>query len=88
MFGRVNGGAKAILRAERVVLNFLQRMSGIATATAMMVAACDGTKAQVCLHALRELMPMRRNRLASGVGDSESFANTYGLPHFTCATVP
>ena len=38
-FGRVHGSAIAILTAERVALNLMQRMSGIATATAAMVAA-------------------------------------------------
>jgi nicotinate-nucleotide pyrophosphorylase (carboxylating) len=33
VFMRVEGSARSILRAERVVLNFMQRMSGIATMT-------------------------------------------------------
>lgn len=33
VFMRVTGSARSILRAERVVLNFMQRMSGIATMT-------------------------------------------------------
>mmetsp|Transcript_1537 Transcript_1537/g.4861 ORF Transcript_1537/g.4861 Transcript_1537/m.4861 type:complete len:341 (+) Transcript_1537:590-1612(+) len=33
VFMRVKGSARSILRAERVVLNFMQRMSGIATMT-------------------------------------------------------
>lgn len=36
---RVSGPAAGILRAERVALNFLQRLSGIATMTARFVAA-------------------------------------------------
>ena len=36
---RVTGSARSILRAERVVLNFMQRMSGIATMTAAYAAA-------------------------------------------------
>uniref|UniRef100_A0A7S0WZN1 Nicotinate-nucleotide pyrophosphorylase [carboxylating] n=1 Tax=Chlamydomonas leiostraca TaxID=1034604 RepID=A0A7S0WZN1_9CHLO len=39
VFGRVCGPAASILVAERVALNFMQRMSGIATATRAMVAA-------------------------------------------------
>ena len=35
-FGIVKGNARSILVAERVALNFVQRMSGIATATAAM----------------------------------------------------
>ncbi|WP_308799267.1 carboxylating nicotinate-nucleotide diphosphorylase [Agromyces silvae] len=44
---RVAGPARGILRAERVALNLVQRMSGIATLTARYVAAVDGTRARV-----------------------------------------
>ena len=43
----VRGSARAILTAERVALNFLQRMSGIATATRKMVQAVKGTRAKI-----------------------------------------
>ena len=43
----VAGPAQSILRAERVALNFLQRMSGIATLTARYVAAVSGTSAKI-----------------------------------------
>jgi len=43
----VSGGARSILTAERVALNFAQRMSGIATLTAQYVAAVDGTGARI-----------------------------------------
>ena len=38
-FGEVHGSARSVLVAERIALNFLQRMSGIATATHQMVTA-------------------------------------------------
>ena len=38
-FGEVRGSARSILTAERIALNFMQRMSGIATATRDMVEA-------------------------------------------------
>lgn len=38
-FGTVNGPAISLLTAERVALNFMQRMSGIATATKIMADA-------------------------------------------------
>jgi nicotinate-nucleotide pyrophosphorylase (carboxylating) len=38
----VEGGARALLAAERTALNFLQRLSGVATLTAEYVAAADG----------------------------------------------
>ena len=43
----VSGSAQAILGAERVALNFVQRLSGVATLTAQYVAAIRGTKAQI-----------------------------------------
>jgi nicotinate-nucleotide pyrophosphorylase (carboxylating) len=44
---RISGSARAILSAERVALNFVQRLSGVATLTAQYVAAIRGTKAQI-----------------------------------------
>jgi len=43
----IEGKVASILRAERVALNFLQRLSGIATETAMYVEAISGTKALI-----------------------------------------
>lgn len=43
----VEGPARAILRAERVALNFTQHLSGIATLTAAYVAETAGTKARI-----------------------------------------
>lgn len=43
----VSGPARAILTAERVALNFVQRMTGIATQTAKYVAAVAGTNARI-----------------------------------------
>ncbi|HRA47646.1 MAG TPA: carboxylating nicotinate-nucleotide diphosphorylase, partial [Thermomicrobiales bacterium] len=45
--GEVTGPARSILTAERTALNFLQRLSGIATATATYAAAVAGTSAVV-----------------------------------------
>ena len=44
---KIYGEVKSILRAERVVLNFMQRMSGIATHTAQFVKAVEGTRATI-----------------------------------------
>ena len=44
---RISGPARAILSAERVALNFVQRLSGVATLTDRYVAAIRGTKAQI-----------------------------------------
>jgi len=43
----VSGPARAILSAERVALNFADHLSGVATATAALVAAVAGTKARI-----------------------------------------
>jgi nicotinate-nucleotide pyrophosphorylase (carboxylating) len=43
----ISGPARAILSAERVALNFVQRLSGIATLTAQFVEAVRGTSAQI-----------------------------------------
>jgi nicotinate-nucleotide pyrophosphorylase (carboxylating) len=45
---RVSGEARRVLMAERTALNFLQRMSGIATLTRRFVEAIAGTSARVC----------------------------------------
>jgi nicotinate-nucleotide pyrophosphorylase (carboxylating) len=44
---QITGEARALLTAERVALNFLGRLSGIATVTARCVAAIDGTRARI-----------------------------------------
>ena len=44
---RVSGPAIAILSGERVALNYLGRLSGIATLTATYVKAVEGTKAKI-----------------------------------------
>jgi nicotinate-nucleotide pyrophosphorylase (carboxylating) len=43
----VEGPARAVLQGERVALNFVQRMCGIATATARYVQAVEGTGVRV-----------------------------------------
>ncbi|WP_127793914.1 carboxylating nicotinate-nucleotide diphosphorylase [Agromyces sp. LHK192] len=47
VLARVAGSARGILRAERVALNLVQRMSGIATLTSTYVAAVAGTRARI-----------------------------------------
>jgi nicotinate-nucleotide pyrophosphorylase (carboxylating) len=44
---RIAGSGRAMLSAERTALNFLCRLSGIATATAELVEAAKGTKARI-----------------------------------------
>jgi nicotinate-nucleotide pyrophosphorylase (carboxylating) len=47
VISRVSGPARGILMAERTALNFLGHLSGIASATASIVAAVRGTKAKI-----------------------------------------
>ena len=44
---RVSGSMRSLLAWERTALNFLQRLSGIATLTARFVAEVEGTKATI-----------------------------------------
>jgi nicotinate-nucleotide pyrophosphorylase (carboxylating) len=44
---KISGPARAVLSAERVALNFVQRLSGIATLTAQFVDAIKDTPAQI-----------------------------------------
>ncbi len=45
--GSISGPARGILLGERVALNFLQRLSGVATATARYVETVRGTNARI-----------------------------------------
>ncbi len=47
ILGRVTGPARGMLTGERVALNFLQRLSGVATITRAFVDAVAGTKARI-----------------------------------------
>jgi nicotinate-nucleotide pyrophosphorylase (carboxylating) len=47
VLARVEGGARALLSAERVALNLFGRLSGVATLTRAYVGAVQGTKARI-----------------------------------------
>ena len=47
VFASIKGAADVLLTGERVALNLLQRMSGVATLTRAYVKAVEGTKAQI-----------------------------------------
>jgi nicotinate-nucleotide pyrophosphorylase (carboxylating) len=51
----IEGPARGLLTAERVALNFLGHLSGVATATATLVEAVKGHKACICC--TRKTMP-------------------------------
>jgi nicotinate-nucleotide pyrophosphorylase (carboxylating) len=47
VLAEIRGSARSLLTAERTILNFLQRMSGIATLTRQYVDRVQGTKARI-----------------------------------------
>jgi nicotinate-nucleotide pyrophosphorylase (carboxylating) len=53
--GIIEGPLRSMLSAERVMLNFLQRLSGISTTTRKYVRAIQGTKARI--YDTRKTMP-------------------------------
>ena len=55
VIAEITGPARGILTAERVALNFLSHLSGVASATASIVGAVAGTKARICC--TRKTMP-------------------------------
>ena len=70
--GQVRGDARVLLSGERVALNYLQRMSGIATYTHRMAAALVGTK--TVLVDTRKTTPGMRvlDKMAVKIGGGEN----------------
>lgn len=73
--GRVSGPARGILTAERVALNFTQRMSGIATLTAEYVNAVRGTSARIAdtRKTTPGLRAFEKHAVSAGGGSSHRF---------------
>ena len=74
---RISGNARALLAGERVALNFVGRLSGIATATAQMVAAVGGAKARIA--ATRKTTPGLRTVEKYAVMCGGGTPHRYGL---------
>ena len=72
----VTGPARSILTAERVALNFTQRMSGIATLTADYVHAVAGTHARIVdtRKTTPGLRAFERHAVSSGGGRNHRFS--------------
>ncbi|HEU4973806.1 MAG TPA: carboxylating nicotinate-nucleotide diphosphorylase [Baekduia sp.] len=72
---RVAGTAAGILVAERTALNFLQRLSGIATLTARYVRAVEGTRAKILdtRKTTPTLRPLEKAAVVAGGGTSHRF---------------
>jgi nicotinate-nucleotide pyrophosphorylase (carboxylating) len=74
---RVTGPAAAILTAERTALNFLQRLSGVATLTARYVQAIEGTGAKVL--DTRKTTPTLRSLEKAAVVAGGGVSHRFGL---------
>lgn len=48
IIARFTGNAQAVLTAERTAMNFVQRLSGVATMTARFVKELDGLSCKIC----------------------------------------
>lgn len=59
VLARISGNARAILSAERVALNFLMHMCGIASYTAQFAQQIAHTKAKIC--DTRKTIPLHRS---------------------------
>ena len=72
----ISGNARGVLRAERIALNFVQRMSGIATLTASYVALTAGTKARIVdtRKTTPGLRAIERHAVRSGGGHNHRFS--------------
>ena len=72
----VSGPARAVLQAERVALNLVQRMSGIATATAAYVREVAGTGARIVdtRKTTPGLRAFERHAVRSGGGHNHRFS--------------
>lgn len=74
---RVAGGARSILMAERVALNFAGRLSGIATLTAAYVAETKGTRTRITC--TRKTTPGLRAVEKAAVGHGGGSRHRFGL---------
>jgi nicotinate-nucleotide pyrophosphorylase (carboxylating) len=76
VLAQVHGPARGVLQAERVALNFVQRMSGIATLTASYVALTAGTSARIVdtRKTTPGLRAFERHAVRSGGGHNHRFS--------------
>ena len=77
LLATVKGPARAILSGERVALNFLGHLSGVATATAALVEAVKGTKARIVC--TRKTLPGLRTLQKYAVRCGGGFNHRFGL---------
>jgi len=77
VLARLSGSARSILSAERVALNLLGRLSGIATITAQCVRALEGT--QACILDTRKTTPGLRSLEKMAVKMGGGHNHRFGL---------
>ncbi len=77
LLATVSGPARAILTGERVALNFLGHLSGVATATAALVDAVAGTRARIVC--TRKTLPGLRALQKYAVRCGGGFNHRFGL---------
>lgn len=77
VLAEVYGEARALLTGERVALNFLQRLSGIATLTARFVEAVQGLPVRIC--DTRKTTPGLRYLERYAVRTGGGFNHRFGL---------
>ena len=73
----IEGNARSILAGERVALNFLGRLSGVATLTARYVEAIEGTGARIL--DTRKTTPLLRELEKKAVLTGGGFNHRFGL---------
>ncbi len=73
----INGTTRSILKGERLALNFLSRMSGIATETRKLVDLCRSINPNVTIAATRKTIPgfrkYEKKAVVLGGGESHRF---------------
>lgn len=74
---RVGGPIRSLLAAERVVLNFLQHLSGVATLTQRFVRRIEGTSAKI--YDTRKTLPGLRSLEKYAVRVGGGFNHRFGL---------
>ncbi|MDV6332580.1 carboxylating nicotinate-nucleotide diphosphorylase [Asticcacaulis sp. 201] len=77
VIARVEGKARAILAGERVALNLLCHLSGVATLTSQYVRTVEGLKTRIAC--TRKTMPMLRGLQKHAVKCGGGYNHRYGL---------
>lgn len=74
---RIEGKARSVLRGERLALNFLMRMSGIATITRNLVSECRAINPNIKIACTRKTTPgfryYEKKAVSAGGGDTHRF---------------